>query len=179
MRGRLMADGSRQISPLEGFAPTTGTHRQFRDALGRFASGVTIVTAQTDTGFIGMTANSFTSLSMDPPLVLWSPAKASNRFQFFANATHFAIHVLGQDQEHIAMGFAKSGTAFDGLDVEINAQGVPMLNDCLARFECETHQIHDAGDHAIVVGCVQSAAVREGEPLIFSQGRFRRFDKEA
>lgn len=174
-----MLDGTNQTAPLQGFEPTPDTHRAFRDTLGRFASGVTIVTAQTADGYVGMTANSFTSVSMEPPLVLWCPAKSSGRYGAFAQADHFAIHVLGAHQGDIAMGFAKSGTAFDGLMVSANAQGVPIFDDCLARFECETHHLHDAGDHAIMVGLVRSAAFREGEPLIFSQGRFREFDKEA
>ncbi len=171
-----MADGSRQMTQLRPFMPAADTARQFRDALGQFSTGVTVVTAQTPTGPIGMTANSFSSISMDPPLVMWSPAKSSSRFQHFNAAKHFAIHVMASEHEDIAMGFARSGQAFDGLDVELNAQGVPLLGDCLARFECSTYQIHDAGDHAIVLGRVLSAASREGEALIFCQGRFRRFD---
>lgn len=174
-----MADGSMHLNPLCGFDLTAQTQRQFRDTLGRFATGVTVVTAQSPQGPIGMTANSFSSVSMDPPLVLWCPAKSSSRYPHFAKAAHFAIHVLGGEDEALAMAFARAGDAFDGLDLEFNAQGVPLLTNCLARFECSTHQIHDAGDHAIVVGRVTSAAFREGEALVFSQGQFRRFDKEA
>lgn len=174
-----MPDGTRHMMPLQGFEPTAETQRLFRDGLGRFASGVTVVTTRTADGHVGMTANSFSSVSMDPPLVLWCPAKTSSRFAHFAGAAHFAIHVLASDQEDIALAFARSGTAFDAVEMETNAQGVPVFNDCLARFECATHALHDAGDHAIMVGRVTSAAFREGAPLIFSQGRFRRFDKEA
>ncbi len=175
-----MPDGTMQITPFQGFEPTPDTQRQFRDGLGRFASGVTVVTARTpDGGIIGMTANSFSSVSMDPPLILWCPAKTSSRYAIFEQAEHFAIHVMSAEQQAVALGFARSGTAFDGLDVQINAFGVPLLNDCLARFECQTNALHDAGDHAIMVGRVRSAAFREGEPLIFSQGQFRQFDKQA
>ncbi len=167
-----MPDGSMQKQPFDGFAPDAGTERMYRDCLGRFASGVTIVTTRTATGFIGMTANSFSSVSMEPPLVLWCPAKSSSRYAAYAQAPHFAIHVLRADQEAVARAFAKSGTAFEGLQVEENASGVPVLTDCLARFECETYQMHDAGDHAIMVGRVRNAAFGTGEPLIFSQGRF-------
>ena len=175
-----MPDGSMQtLNALRrvDFGDLSG--RPFRTALGRFATGVTVVTAQTPQGPIGMTANSFSSVSMDPPLVMWCPAKASSRYRHFAEARHFAIHVLGEDDEALAMNFARSGHAFDGLDVTENRHGVPLLGRCLARFECATHQLHDAGDHAIVLGRVISAAFREGEALIFSQGQFRRFDKEA
>ena len=175
-----MADGTMQMMPLQGFEPSVDTQRLFRDGLGRFASGVTVVTAATpEGGIIGMTANSFSSVSMDPPLVLWCPAKTSSRYTIFAKAPYFAIHVLSAEQQETALGFARSGTAFDGLDVQINEHGVPVLNDCLARFECDTRALHDAGDHAIMVGHVRSAAFREGEPLIFSQGRFRQFDNQA
>lgn len=174
-----MPDGTMQMKPFQGFEPTADTQRLLRDGFGRFASGVTVVTAATPDGIIGMTANSFSSVSLDPPLVLWCPAKTSNRYQFYAKAAHFAIHVLSAEQQEIALGFARSGTAFDGLDVQINEHGVPVLMDCLARFECETHALHDAGDHAIMLGRVRSAAFREGEPLIFTQGRFRWFDNKA
>lgn len=175
----MMADGSRQMDQLSRFTPGADTQRQFRSAMGQFATGVTVVTAQTPTGPIGMTANSFSGVSLEPALVLWCPAKSSSRYAFFTAAAHFAIHVMGADHEAIATGFAKSGQAFDGLDVTLNTQGVPLLGDCLARFECSTHQIHDAGDHAIMLGRVTSAAFREGEALVFCQGKFGAFDKEA
>jgi flavin reductase (DIM6/NTAB) family NADH-FMN oxidoreductase RutF len=174
-----MPDGSVEMASFQGFEPTADTRRLFRDGLGRFASGVTVVTAPTPEGGIGMTANSFSSVSLEPPLVLWCPAKSSSRYAFFARAQHFAIHVLRADQEDIARAFARSGTAFDGLTMERGASGVPLFADCLARFECETHQLHDAGDHAIMVGRVTSVAFRDGTPLIFSQGRFGQFDKRA
>ena len=174
-----MADGTLHFNQPRQFAPGTDTQRMFRDCLGRFASGVTVVTTNSVDGFIGMTANSFSSVSMEPPLVLWCPAKTSSRFGYFAQTSHFAIHVLDADQQDVALAFAKSARAFDGLAVETNANGVPILSNCLARFECATHALHDAGDHAIMVGHVRSAAFREGAPLIFSQGQFRRFDKQA
>lgn len=175
-----MPDGSMQyMNALHGVDCTDLSGRPLRSALGRFATGVTVVTAQTNDGPIGMTANSFSSVSMDPPLIMWCPAKSSGRYPHFAAASHFAIHVMGEDDEAVAMGFAKSGRAFDGLEVEFNRYGVPLLSRCLARFECATHQLHDAGDHSIVLGRVLSAAFREGEALIFSQGQFRKFDKKA
>ncbi|WP_405363213.1 flavin reductase family protein [Roseobacter sp.] len=174
-----MADGTLQMAQMHGFTPGPDTQRQFRDALGQFSTGVTVVTVQAAQGPVGMTANSFSSISMDPPLVMWSPAKSSSRYAAFLQAEHFAVHVMGAEHEDIVMGFARSGQAFDGLDLELNVHGVPLLNDCLARFECSTHQVHDAGDHSIILGRVLSAASREGEALIFCRGRFRRFDKEA
>lgn len=174
-----MPDGTMQHTAFGAFVPSAETGRSFRDALGRFASGVTIVTAASELGGVGMTANSFSSVSMDPPLVMWCPAKSSSRYSLFAEATHFSIHVLGADQEHIARAFAASGTAFDTVLSRRTAFGVPVFDDCLARFDCSTHTMHDAGDHSIMLGHVREARFRDGAPLIFSQGKFRQFDKEA
>lgn len=92
--------------------------RAFRTALGAYATGVTIVTVPSDDGPIGITANSFASVSLDPPLVLWSPAKGSKRFPYFSGAPHFAIHVLDAHQQDICNRFTKDMQAFDGLDME-------------------------------------------------------------
>lgn len=160
------------------FDPAQSDPRAFRDALGRFGTGVTVITCATPTGPIGITANSFASVSLDPALVLWSPAKNSSRYPFYVAATHFAIHVLGDEQKHIGNGFARSAEAFDGLDWETNAQGVPIINNCLSRFECETHAIHDGGDHSIVVAKVLQVSTRTGDPLMFFGGRYGAFTPE-
>ena len=157
------------------FAPGPETARQFRDALGCFGTGVTVVTAQSDQGPLGMTANSFASLSLDPPLVLWAPAKSSRRFASFSAARHFAIHVMGEDQHDLARHFARSGDGFDAFKWHRSEAGVPILADCLARFECHLQAIHDAGDHAILVGHVDRAAYRAGKGLIFKQGQYGGF----
>jgi len=172
-----MPDGSFQPQHASRIVPGPETQKDLRRAFGQFATGVTVVTAQTDTGPVGMTANSFSSVSLDPALVMWCPAKSSSRYAGFAAASHFAIHVLGAEQEEMALGFARRGDAFDGLDLRHNGAGVPLLQNCLARFECRTHALHDAGDHAIVLGAVEMAEMRPGAPLIFCQGAFRAFDK--
>lgn len=161
---------------MTSFTPGPDTHRLFRDALGRFATGVTVVTCPTPAGPLGITANSFASLSLDPPLVLWSPARASRRYQPFADAPHYAIHILGADQQALCDRFANDGLNFDGLDLDDSADGVPLLPGCLARFECRRHAIHAGGDHAIIVGLVTRAEVADGEPLLFSGGRYGGFD---
>ncbi|NJN05980.1 MAG: flavin reductase family protein, partial [Rhodobacteraceae bacterium] len=94
---------------------------------------------------------------------------------------HFIMydHVLGAEQEDLALAFARSGRAFDGLEMQISADGVPLLDACTARFECKAHALHDAGDHAIAVGLVTRAAVRKGKALVFCQGDFGTFDKGA
>ena len=161
------------------FIPGPDTHRAFRDALGRFATGVTVVTCQSDLGPLGITANSFASLSLDPPLVLWSPARSSRRFEAFANADHYAIHILSAAQQSLCRHFATQGHDFGGLEWSTNDQDVPLFENCLARFECTRHAIHEGGDHAIIVGLVTRAAIAEGEPLLFAGGRYGGFEDRA
>jgi flavin reductase (DIM6/NTAB) family NADH-FMN oxidoreductase RutF len=168
----MMADGSIQT---DGIVPSADTARVFRDALGRFATGVTVVTIAGPDGPMGFTANSFASLSLDPALVLWSPAKASQRYPFYAAARHYAIHVLGQDQADMPARFSRGGPGFQGLDWQSNAEGVPILPGAIARFECAQHATHDGGDHLIIVGQVLRLALEEGEPLVFAKGRYGQF----
>jgi flavin reductase (DIM6/NTAB) family NADH-FMN oxidoreductase RutF len=158
-----------------GFDPAKEDGRAFRAALGRFGTGVTVVTCATPTGPLGITANSFASVSLDPPLVLWSPAKSSSRYPFFMAADHFAIHVVGDDQVDICNGFARNGDAFDQFDWETSTNGVPLLNGCLSRFECTTEAIHDGGDHSIIVARVTHVTTREGSPLMFFGGSYGSF----
>ncbi|MFP5479027.1 MAG: flavin reductase family protein [Alphaproteobacteria bacterium] len=166
-----MPDGSpaleTQINPSDP--------RLLRDAFGRFATGVTLVTTLGPEGPVGFVANSFASVSLDPPLVLWSPARASSRFAIFAGTAHFAIHVLEVGQRDWLNRFARGGAGFSGLDHSVTTEGLPTLTGALARFDCATHAVHDGGDHAIVVGRVLRATVRAGEPLVFSQGRYGAF----
>jgi flavin reductase (DIM6/NTAB) family NADH-FMN oxidoreductase RutF len=157
------------------FIPDASQARAFRDALGSFATGVTIITAQTDQGPMGFTANSFASLSMDPPLVLWSPAKSSSRFAHFAGAQHYAIHVLAQEQADLIKDFHRGGLGFEGMSHHRNAEGVPLIPKTLARFECEQHATHEGGDHLIVVGRVLRCAMRDGAPLVFTKGQYGGF----
>lgn len=156
---------------MNAFDPTLD-QRSFRNALGAYATGVTVVTVPTDDGPVGITANSFASVSLDPPLVLWSPAKSSKRFNDFSGAPHFAIHVLDAHQQEVCNGFTRDKHAFDGLDWHNGDHNVPLIDGCLARFECTAFAEHDAGDHTIIVGRVTQAQVREGEPLLFQGGRF-------
>ncbi len=134
-----------------------------------------MVTARGAAGPVGITANSFTSLSLDPPLVLWCPARRSSRFGTFAAAAHFAIHILSGDQREIGLRFARKGDDFSDIAVSPDINGVPVLADALARFDCAAHAVHDGGDHAIVVGRVLRATTRDGEPLLFWGGRYGDF----
>ena len=160
--------------PETPFVPELDS-RAFRAALGRFATGVTVVTTQTPDGPMGFTANSFASVSLDPPLVLWSPARASSRFAIFAQAAFYSIHVLGDAQAPLAARFLRGGDGFAGLDIAATPDGTPILADTLARFDCAHHAAHDGGDHLIVVGRVLRATLRDGAPLVFSQGAYGSF----
>jgi 3-hydroxy-9,10-secoandrosta-1,3,5(10)-triene-9,17-dione monooxygenase reductase component len=148
--------------------------RQFRNALGAFATGVTIVTTRDEAGRdVGLTANSFNSVSLDPPMVLWSLAKSSRSLPTFLAATHFAVHVLAADQQDLSLRFATRGAEkFAGLELERGAAQVPLLRGCSARFECRTAFRHEGGDHVIFVAAVESFEQSDRPPLIFHGGRY-------
>ena len=152
--------------------PTSFHERAFRDALGRFATGVTIVTCSGPDGPMGITANSFASLSLDPPLVLWSPAKSSRRYDAFVNATEFAIHIASFDQLDLCRDFAKSAGGSSETDWKHAATGCPYLMGGVARFMCQRHATFDGGDHTIIVGKVIDFRATDGSPLIFSNGKY-------
>lgn len=158
------------------FVPEPQNGRDLRDAFGLFATGVTIVTTGDPSGCAAITVNSFSSVSMDPPLVLWSPARRSRRYAQFAEARHYAIHVLAADQHELAFAVARDATALQDLPLGRNGWGVPVLDQCLARFDCHRYAVHDAGDHAIVVGEVLRATMQPGDPLAFFGGRMARID---
>lgn len=170
-----MADGSRDVQTMHSFQPGPDTARAFRNTLGCFATGVTIVTCQDSQGPLAMTANSFASVSLDPPLVLWSAAKSSSRYASFVKAQDFAIHVLSEEQGDLASHFAKDGRAFSDVVWEADANGAPLFPICLARFTCRLHAAHDAGDHTILIGEVTEAAHAAGAPLLFARGSYGRF----
>lgn len=152
-----------------------GGTRRLRTALGRYATGVTVVTAQGAKGPVGMTANSFTSVSLDPPLILWCPARASARFAAFEAAGHYAVHVLASDQLALCRRFSQSGNDFAGLDLALTPEGMPALSGCVARFDCRAVARHDGGDHGIFVARVLRAELRDGDPLLFWNGRYGDF----
>lgn len=155
------------------FRPTPETKRELRTAFGQFATGVTIVTVASNEGPIGITANSFASVSLDPPLLMWCPDKNSRRYAHFAKATHFAVHILSQDQGDLAMQVAKDSAALSAMALGQNDNGVPILGDCMARFDCRVHATHDAGDHVISVGeiiHVNMPQNADAQPLTFFNG---------
>jgi 3-hydroxy-9,10-secoandrosta-1,3,5(10)-triene-9,17-dione monooxygenase reductase component len=150
--------------------------KAFRIALGSFATGVTVITTQGSDGQpVGLTANSFNSVSLDPPMVLWSLARKARSLGAFLAATHWAVHVLSADQEALSNRFSRTGDdKFAGLAVTRGLGGVPLLEGCAARFECRTSYRHEGGDHLIFVGEVLSFERVEREPLLFHAGRYAR-----
>ena len=151
--------------------------RLFRTALGSFATGVTIITTRSPDGAdVGVTANSFNSVSLDPPMVLWSLARTSTSFDAFMAAENFAVHILAMDQEGLSGRFAKSNTdKFDGLTVERGQGEIPLLLGCAARFQCRTAYRHEGGDHIILVGEVEEFDHDGHAPLAFHGGRYGMF----
>lgn len=158
----------------ESFAPGPGRERELRTALGAFASGVTVVTCRGPDGPLGFTANSFTSVSLDPPLVLWCPAILSPRHDAFVAAPDFAIHVLAVSQLDISQRFAERADDFNGLDWSESASGVPRIAGCLTRLDCRHFAAHGAGDHTIVIGQVEQVTHTPGAPLLFALGAYGR-----
>ncbi len=130
---------------------------EFRSALGQFLTGVTVVTTNGGSGQpVGLTANSFNSVSLDPPLVLWSLAKTSCIYQDFLQTSAYAIHVLRADQQHLSIHFASSEPdRFANLEFDRGLQNIPLLANCAARFQCRALHQYDGGDHTIFVGQVE------------------------
>lgn len=160
---------------LQSFDPSANAD-SFRDALGTFVTGVTVVTTDTPEGPVAIVANSFASVSLDPPLVLWSPAKSSRRFEHFAGARRFAVHVLSADQRDICAAIINSKTAISKVPMHLSHCGMPIIEGALATFECNLEATHDAGDHVIVVGRVTKAHHTGGAPLVFHAGTYGKFD---
>jgi flavin reductase (DIM6/NTAB) family NADH-FMN oxidoreductase RutF len=160
---------------MDSFAPESDG-RAFRSALGSFATGVAVVTARDADGSpAGITANSFSSVSLDPPLILWSPKRGSRRFPVFAEAPSFAVHVLSRDQQALCDHFVRNQAGFDAVTWSEGPEGLPLLDGCLARFLCRQEAVLDGGDHAIILGRVWQAARRDGAPLVFQGGRYGAF----
>jgi flavin reductase (DIM6/NTAB) family NADH-FMN oxidoreductase RutF len=148
------------------------SERELRDALGRFATGVTVVTTMTPEGPLGITANSFASVSLDPPLVLWSPHRKSRRFPAFEAASHFAVHVLSAGQRRLAEAFAGPGDPFETVAFTPGIGEAPLLDGCAARFECRHEAGYEGGDHLIVVGEVLRLTQADLPPLLYHRGRY-------
>jgi 3-hydroxy-9,10-secoandrosta-1,3,5(10)-triene-9,17-dione monooxygenase reductase component len=149
-------------------------NQAFRQALGSFTTGVTIITTTAPDGTpIGLTANSFNSVSLDPPMVLWSLAKTSLSVEAFNKAEHWNVHVLSQEQQDLSNTFASKGQdKFQGTSLEEGISSAPLISDCSARFQCRNMVTHDGGDHLIFIGEVLDFDQQALPPLVFQQGQY-------
>ena len=150
--------------------------REFRDALGRFATGVCLITTTTQDGrALALTANSFASVSLDPPLVLWSLQNNSDVYDAYATPRHYAINILSDQQQELSGRYARKGDhELDPAHYTLGEDGAPLISGALAAFECELHQTHDGGDHLIIVGRVtRMQNAEDGAPLVFYSGGYR------
>ncbi|MDF0518027.1 flavin reductase family protein [Bradyrhizobium yuanmingense] len=161
-----LASDSSQIDP-----------RDFRNALGTYATGVTIITAAAPDGRpYGLTCNSFASVSLNPPLVLWSLVVYSSSLTVFQNASHFSVNVLGASQQALANKFAKSSDEkFTGVDWTPGLGNAPVLAESVANFQCRSVNRYYGGDHVIFLGAVEAYTYNAKEPLLFARGAFGRF----
>lgn len=146
----------------------------FRKCLGQFATGVAIVTASVNGELVGLTVNSFSSVSLTPPLILWSIAESSNSYAKFCVACSYTINVLADDQIELSKHFAKSGpNKFASVAWSTGKNGAPVLDSVAAFFECDHESEHRGGDHLILVGRVRRAVHFDRNALLFAQGRYR------
>ena len=150
---------------------------ELRRVMGHFATGVTIITTHSTEGEIhGLTANAFTSVSLDPPLLLISVDKKAESWPYFEASKVFTVNILADDQEGLSRKFAVSGGAskkFDGVAYHLGANGAPIIEGTLAYIECSLYAAYDGGDHSIYLGEIQQAEVTEGKPLLFFRGGYR------
>lgn len=149
--------------------------RAFRNALGTFATGVTLVTTlDRNSRPIAVTVNSFNSVSLDPPLVLFSLARTASSFEDFVAAGRFAVNILAADQQHLSTTYARPGTSeLEEAAHQLGCCGCPVIEGALASFECRTLSTHEGGDHLIFIGEVQAICSREdGEPLLYYRGQY-------
>ncbi|HTK80465.1 MAG TPA: flavin reductase family protein [Rhizomicrobium sp.] len=171
---RLSPSFGRRACYEEDCLPMSLDQRALRDALGCFPTGVAVVTTAAPPVAMGITVNSFTSVSLDPPLVLWCLNRRSDRFETFFNATAYTISILGSAHQSVSSKLAKPGSHnLEGIELITTQLGPPALADALAIFECASEASYDGGDHVILVGRVLRFARREaGAPLVFFQGRY-------
>ncbi|MCB1957839.1 MAG: flavin reductase family protein [Rhodocyclaceae bacterium] len=150
--------------------------RELRNALGCFATGITVVTTRTASGEpVGLTVNSFNSVSLAPPLIVWSLGVQTKVRPIFEACTHFAVNVLAEDQVHLSNRFAsRDPDKFAGLSVTDGIEGVPLLDGCCARFECRNGLRHEGGDHIVFISEVVRFGSSERPPLVFHAGAYRR-----
>ena len=154
--------------------PPPFTERHFRDTLAQFATGVTVIcTRDAEERLVGFTANSFNSVSLDPPLIVWSLADTGSHLAAFHSAQRYAVNVLAHDQVELARRFSRPhADRFAGVPYRVGAAGTPLIEGCVAWFECRHHAIHRAGDHVLFIGRVDACGRRKGQGLVFHHGHY-------
>lgn len=159
---------------MTSLAPVTPT--ALRSVLGHFATGLTVITANTPTGPLGFTCQSFASLSLDPALITFSPSRTSSTWPLLRDVGRFTVNILPAEHQHLSAQFARSGVdKFAGVTHSASPLGNPILDQALAWVDCELHQEYDGGDHTIVVGAVKALQARtDAEPLLFYKGSYAR-----
>ena len=170
---KLLIEGRTGTDP----AGSEVARKHFRETLGHFATGVTCMTTLSPTGApIGITVSSFNSLSLDPPLILWSIAKIAATFVHFQVGDPFAVNVLSAEQEHLAVGFGRAGgDKFQCVSLHTGLGGVPLIEGCVVYFECTVEARYPGGDHDIIVGRVRRIFNIGKTPLLFHGGTLRTF----
>ena len=166
--------GNPMLMPTSTALPPDFDSRHFRHALSQFATGITVITTRLEDGsFLGLTASSFNSVSLDPPLVLWSLGDRAQSMPIFTNNSHYVINVLASDQRHLAEQFAsRTENRFQGVEYTLSRTGLPILKGASAWFECFNRSRYPEGDHVIFVGEVEQCAAIDQAPLVFHQGQF-------
>ena len=166
----------RPVPVPEDATEAEASSRRFRDVLGRFCTGVTVVTSMSGDQPVGMTCQSFTSVSLDPPLVLFCPAKTSRAWPLMQRAGYFCVNLLSHDQLELSNGFATKGAdKFNGVTWRPSATGAPLLDGVLGWVDCTIYAVHEAGDHYVVIGRVMDLGVEEApHPLLFYKGEYAR-----
>ena len=162
------------MKQTQRFLAEEADKKQLRSLLGQFATGVTVVTTTGQDGRkVGMTANSFTSVSLEPPLILWNIAKTATNLDDFRECEHFAINILNEQQEQTSNHFAKSATdKFNSIEQVEDVLGIPVLSDALATLVCKNYEWVEAGDHYIILGQIEHCSINSGKPLLFHNGKY-------
>ena len=163
-----------EVVQIDGEAAQAAA-RKFRDVLGQYASGVTVVTSVQDGKPVGMTCQSFTSVSLDPPLVAFLPMKTSRAFAAIRLSRKFCVNFLSIEQTEVSNRFASlADDKFDGVDWKETAQGMPVLAGTVGWVDCSVHAVYEAGDHYLVIGRVEDLDVGDAsDPLLFHRGQYR------
>lgn len=166
--------GKPMLTPTSTALPPDFDSRHFRHALSQFATGITVITTRLENGkFLGLTASSFNSVSLDPPLVIWSLGDRAQSMPIFTQNSHYVINVLAADQRHLAEQFAsRSEDRFEGVEYSLSRTGLPILKGASAWFECFNRSRYPEGDHVIFVGEVEQCESKNQAPLVFHHGQF-------